>query len=116
MGDPRVIPLWYGESDVPTPAFINEAAARALAAGQTFYTHKRGIPELRAAIADYGSSLYGVPIEAERITVTPSGMSAIMLLMQALVAPGDRVVQIGSASCREGVVREVETPVVAVAL
>src|SRR3546814_1549586 len=80
MGDPRVIPLWYGESDVPTPAFINEAAARALAAGQTFYTHKRGIPELRAAIADYGSSLYGVPIEAERITVTSSGMSAIMLL------------------------------------
>src|SRR3546814_7908138 len=63
MGDPRVIPLWYGESDVPTPAFINEAAARALAAGQTFYTHKRGIPELRAAIADYGSSLYGVPLD-----------------------------------------------------
>ena len=47
MGDPDVIPLWYGESDVPTPGFINDAAGAALAAGETFYTHKRGIPALR---------------------------------------------------------------------
>ena len=40
LEDPNVIPLWYGESDVPTPAFICQAAADALAAGHTFYTHK----------------------------------------------------------------------------
>jgi aspartate aminotransferase len=36
MGDPDVIPLWYGESDLPTPAFIGGAATAALAAGHTF--------------------------------------------------------------------------------
>jgi aspartate/methionine/tyrosine aminotransferase len=46
---PDVIGMWVGESDLPTPRFICDAAARALAAGQTFYTHKRGIPELREA-------------------------------------------------------------------
>lgn len=47
MGDPEVIPLWYGESDLPTPEFI----AAALRAGHTFYTYKAGLPELPAALA-----------------------------------------------------------------
>ena len=50
---PDVIGLWAGESDLPTPAFICDAAARALAAGHTFYTDNRGIPALRQALADY---------------------------------------------------------------
>ena len=32
-----LIPLWFGEPDTPTPKFICDAAARALAAGDTFY-------------------------------------------------------------------------------
>ena len=36
IGDPEIIPLWYGEGDLPTPASINAAANAALAAGQTF--------------------------------------------------------------------------------
>ena len=31
-----VMPLWAGEGDLPTPAFITDAAAAALAAGETF--------------------------------------------------------------------------------
>ena len=95
LGDPNVVPLWYGESDVPTPEFINRAAADALAAGHTFYTHKRGIPELRAALAAYSSSLYGRDVAAERITVTSSGMTGIMTVMQMLVEAGDNVVIVG---------------------
>lgn len=92
MGRPDVIPLWFGEPDVPTPEFICAAAARALRAGQTFYTPNRGVPELRDALAAYMSGLHGVPIGAERITVTASGMNAIMIAMQCLVEPGDNVV------------------------
>jgi hypothetical protein len=44
-----VLGLWAGEGDLATPAFITDAAARALAAGETFYTWQRGLPELRAA-------------------------------------------------------------------
>jgi hypothetical protein len=50
-GRPGLIPLWAGEGDMPTPAFICEAATRSLAAGETFYTWQRGIPELRQALA-----------------------------------------------------------------
>ncbi len=92
LGDPRVIPLWYGESDVPTADFVVHAAAEALAEGHTFYTHKRGIPELRAALARYSTSLYGVPVSEERISVTSSGMTGIMIVMQALVGAGDNVI------------------------
>ena len=33
FGDPDIIPLWYGESDLPTPGFVGEAASAALAFG-----------------------------------------------------------------------------------
>jgi aspartate aminotransferase len=76
MGDPAVIPLWYGEGDLPTPEFIGAAASEALRAGHTFYTYKAGLPELRATIADYLSGLYGRAINAERVAVSSSGMTA----------------------------------------
>ena len=39
IGDPEVIPLWFGEGDAVTDAFIREAAKAALDAGDTFYAH-----------------------------------------------------------------------------
>ena len=95
LGDPDVIPLWYGEYDVNTPAFICDAAAAAMADGETFYTHKRGLPELRDALAGYSENIYGSPVARDRITITSSGMTAIMIAMQVLVDPGDRVVLVG---------------------
>jgi len=92
MGDPEVVPLWYGEGDLPTPDFIGEAAAAALRAGHTFYTYKAGLPELRETIATYLSGLYGRAVGAERVAVTSSGMTALMLGAQALIDPGDNLV------------------------
>lgn len=95
FGDKSVIPLWFGEGDLPTPAFICEEAAAALRRGETFYTWKRGIPPLRETIAAYLSGLHGVTIGPDRVMVTSSGMSAIMLTVQTLVGPGDNVVIVG---------------------
>lgn len=92
MGDPDVVPLWYGEGDVPTPSFIAEAAAEAMRAGETFYTYKAGLPELRQTIADYLTGLYGKPVGMERIAVTSAGINALMLIAQALIDPGDNLV------------------------
>ena len=92
MGDPAVIPLWYGESDLPTPGFIGAAATAALQAGHTFYTYKAGLPELRAAIAEYLAGLHQRPIRAERVLVSSSGMTALMLMAQALIDEGDNLV------------------------
>jgi aspartate/methionine/tyrosine aminotransferase len=91
MGDPDILAFWFGEPDEVTPAYIRDAAVAALAAGETFYTQNFGIPELRDAIAGYVSRLHR-PIAPDNVAVTASGMSALMLTVEALVNPGDRVV------------------------
>ena len=64
---PGLIPLWFGETDLVTPAFIREAAIKALEDGKTFYTWARGIPELREAIAGYHRRTLGRAIDPERL-------------------------------------------------
>ena len=39
-----VLRLYFGESSVPTPQFIVDAAVRALAEGYTFYSENAGLP------------------------------------------------------------------------
>ncbi|MBV9825901.1 MAG: pyridoxal phosphate-dependent aminotransferase [Alphaproteobacteria bacterium] len=95
MGDADVIPLWYGEGDLATPEFIAAAATDALRAGHTFYTYKAGLPELREALADYQAGLYGQWFEPDRILVTSSGMTGLMLVAQAVIDAGDNLVIIG---------------------
>ena len=81
-GREAVIPLWVGEGDISTPSFISEAATRALAAGETFYTWQRGIPDLRAGARDaITRRLYGRPFDAEEFYVTGSGMQAIQIAL-----------------------------------
>jgi aspartate aminotransferase len=92
MGRTDLIPLWFGEPDTPTPPFICDAAARALAAGDTFYQPNAGIHDLRATLADYMNRLYGARFGPENVIVSASAMNALMLVMQALVDPGDAVV------------------------
>ena len=94
FGDPSIIPLWFGEGDVPAPAFIGEAMQRAIAAGHVFYTHQNGIPELRGALADYLTGLGRAPVTPDRITVTFSGMNAIQQIIQLTCDPGDNVILI----------------------
>ena len=88
-----VLPFWFGEPDQVTPDFIREAAKTALDAGDTFYTHNCGLPALRETLAAYLSGLHR-PIDAGRVAVTSSGVSALMLLAQLIINPGDRVVAI----------------------
>jgi aspartate/methionine/tyrosine aminotransferase len=92
FGDPEVIPLWFGESDLVTPDFVREAAAGGLQAGETFYTWQRGIPALRAALSAYTERLYDIDCPVDRISVTTGGMQAILLSCQLLLDPGDNIV------------------------
>jgi len=93
MGRRDVIAFWFGEPDEVTPAFIRQAAIDSLQAGETFYSQNLGLPELREAIAAYLTRLHA-PTSAERIAVTSSGLSALMIATQAVVSPGDHVVEV----------------------
>ena len=47
-----VLRLYFGESNLPTPDYIKQAAIRAMRDGYTFYTENAGLPSLRRAIAE----------------------------------------------------------------
>ncbi len=91
FGRDDVIGLWVGEGDLPTPDFISDPAIAALKAGQTFYSRKRGLPAMRRALADYSAALYGARPDEERVTLTQSGMNAMVVVLQAFLRPGDKV-------------------------
>ncbi|RWD63528.1 MAG: pyridoxal phosphate-dependent aminotransferase [Mesorhizobium sp.] len=92
-----LIPLWAGEGDLPTPAFISDAAARGLANGETFYTWQKGIPELRQALARYYARHFGKRLAEEEFIVTASGMHAIQLAIDAIAGSGDEVIYLSPA-------------------
>jgi len=93
LGNPDVLPFWVGEPDEPTPEFIRKAGSDSIAAGELFYTHNLGIPELREALAAYVTRLHR-KTESNQIAVTTAGVNALMVASQLLVDPGDRVVQV----------------------
>src|SRR5688500_14703500 len=92
-GTPNLLAFWVGEPDEPTPDFIRKAGTASIAAGELFYTHNLGIPDLREALAVYITRLHR-KTEANQIAVTTAGVNALMVASQLLVDPGDRVVQV----------------------
>ena len=91
LGRSDVLAFWFGESDEVTPDFIRQAAIDSLHAGETFYAHNLGLPELRESISTEMVKRHGVDIGSERIAATSGGVNALMLAMQALVDGGDEV-------------------------
>ena len=92
QGRAGLIPLWFGESDLVTPAFIRDAAKQALDAGKTFYSDSRGVLPLREAIRNWMHRHTGADIPTERISVPGSAMLSIVIALQCLVRSGDEVI------------------------
>jgi aspartate/methionine/tyrosine aminotransferase len=93
IGRSDILPFWVGEPDEPTPQFIRKAAIDSIAAGEVFYTHNLGIPELRDALAGYITRLHR-KVDSNGIAVTSAGVNALMVASQLLLDPGDRVVEV----------------------
>jgi len=93
MGMEGVLRLYFGESNLPTPAFIKEAATRAMNDGFTFYTENAGMPSLRRALADYYQRMHGVSRDpATEIVVTTSGVQALNVAIRCTLDPGDEAI------------------------
>ena len=88
-----MLPFWFGESDEVTPAAIRDAGIASLQAGETFYSHNLGLPELRQAVSAYASRLHG-DVALDRLAITSGGVNALIVAMQALIDAGDEVVAV----------------------
>ena len=86
-----VLRLYFGESNLPTPDYIKQAAIRAMRDGYTFYTENAGLPSLRRAIADNYRRLHAVELDAaSEIVVTASGVQALNVGIRCALDPGDQ--------------------------
>jgi aspartate aminotransferase len=88
----QIVHLEIGEPDFTTPAYIVEAARKALADGYTHYTPAPGIPELREAIAHDATQRRGIEFAAEDVVVTPGGKPIMFFSILALCDKGDEVI------------------------
>lgn len=85
--------LAQGFPDFDGPAFLREAAAKAIHAGQNQYARMFGLPALNEAIAASFSRRTGVKIDpTTMVTVTSGCTEAICAAMLGLFEPGDEVI------------------------
>jgi aspartate/methionine/tyrosine aminotransferase len=87
----KVIHLEIGEPDYDTPAVVKDAAYRAMAAGETQYTHSQGLIELREALCLHYWEKYRVRVTPEQFIVTSGTSPAMILIFGALLDPGDEM-------------------------
>ncbi|HEV8131351.1 MAG TPA: aminotransferase class I/II-fold pyridoxal phosphate-dependent enzyme [Acidobacteriota bacterium] len=93
IADP--ICLYFGETNLPTPEFIRQAATRAMEEGYVFYTPTEGYLELREAIATEIERLHGKGIDCRnQIIITDGGVLAAALALRILLEPGDEAILI----------------------
>ncbi len=90
FGMEGVLRLQFGESNLPTPDFIKEAAAQAMRDGFTFYTENAGLPSLRRAIAAKVAELHNVDVDPlGEVLITASGVQALNVAIKCVIDPGD---------------------------
>lgn len=81
-----------GDPDVPTPAAICKAAAKAAAEGKTRYAPNAGLPALRDVIAKQVSKESGIAYNANNVAVTIGATEAVYLSFMTCINPGDEVI------------------------
>ncbi len=87
----KVIHLEIGEPDFDTPEHIRDAAAEALAAGETHYVPAPGIPPLREAVVEFLERNGRMKASADRVVVTPGAKPIMFYVIMALCQEGDEV-------------------------
>ena len=88
-----VFKLQFGESDMPTPEYIKEAACQAMNEGYTFYTENAGLLSLREAIAKKYFELHDVKVDPKsEIAITASGVQALNVSIRCVIDPGDEAI------------------------
>jgi len=87
----NVIELEIGDSPFPTPSEAVEAGIAAIRNGHTHYGPSTGLPEFRAAAAEYVNREYGLSVAAENVIAGPGAKNFEQLFCEAFLNPGDGV-------------------------
>jgi len=86
-----IIHLELGEPDFHPAAPVVDALRDAVASGRDRYVSTRGIPALRAAIANYLRRTRRLEVGSDEVLVAPGCKMALSLAMMALIEAGDEV-------------------------
>jgi aspartate/methionine/tyrosine aminotransferase len=87
-----VINLGIGQPDFRTPDHVVEAACKALRDGHHGYTPAKGLPELRAAVAEEVGARTGAAVDPEDVVVVPGGKVTLFFAVTMFGAPGGEIV------------------------
>ena len=90
LGEP-IIMLSIGEPDLPPPASVLDAAAKAIHSGRTRYADGQGEPQTLAAIANHLTKRSGVPVSPEQVLFTAGTQNGLCTALLTLVQTGDEV-------------------------
>ena len=82
----------------PSPSHVIEAAAAASDRGETHYTDRPGIPELRAWVAEYLATRWQVTVDPSAVTITCGSTEARYVALTLLTPPGSQVLCPGDAT------------------
>jgi aspartate aminotransferase len=86
-----VVHLEIGEPDFPTPPHVIAAAEAAMRRGETGYCPAPGIPELRAAAAEYLAVPRGLTIAPEEVLIATGAKPFLFFTILACAGAGDEV-------------------------
>ena len=89
--DKPMIFVNIGEPDFTAPPLVQEAAAHAIAQGNTQYTQATGMLALREKISAWYASRFQVEVSPSRIVLTAGASAALQLACLALVEAGDEI-------------------------
>lgn len=84
--------LQIGEPDFDTPRNIRDAAIKAINEGYTHYTPSAGMPDVRAAIAEYYHKYCGVKYDPDQIVITPGSKEVMFSLIMMLAEDGAEII------------------------
>lgn len=86
-----IVNLSAGEPDFRTPESIAEAGIAGIRQGRTRYTPSAGLPELRAAAAEYMTAGTAYPADPARVVVSAGAKQSLFNACFCLFGPGDEV-------------------------
>jgi aspartate/methionine/tyrosine aminotransferase len=83
--------LNIGEPDFSAPPLVQQAAIRAIEAGNTQYTAANGLQPLRERISHWYATRFAADVAPGRIIVTAGASAALQLACLALIEAGDEI-------------------------